>query len=92
MKVIKLNRRYKYYQHGFTHAIKFPEWTSMSRQVESFLINQYGPEPWTTKEKIQHPWIGGYQFHTKRPHPFMFYVKNEAVITLILLAIEHVKV
>jgi hypothetical protein len=92
MKIIKLDNRYKYFKFGFTHAFKFDKWDATSRQLESFMISQYGPEPCYHHQKMRHNWIGYYGKFGSNRFPYWICVKNEAAITMALLSIDHVKV
>jgi hypothetical protein len=87
MKVIKLDRRFKAYQFGFTHAIKFKDWIDGdARKVASAFSDMYGWD-WDYTKPYK-------SFHGKRNRytgnrPQYFAVKNEAVITQVLLKMER---
>jgi hypothetical protein len=89
MKVIKLDRRFKAYKFGFTHAIYFPDWINGDvRSVASAFQSMYGWD-WDYSK----PYKG---FHGKRNistglRPQYFAVKNESLITQVLLKMEKNK-
>jgi hypothetical protein len=97
MKIIKLDKRHRYYKHGFTAAIKCEEGlSSRSRNIENWLISRYGPEPWYQDGKNNHPWVGfiGRADRKKfidrwKLHPYWICVKNEAVLTMVILSMDN---
>lgn len=90
MKVIKLNRRYKAYAQGFTHALKFEQQTWRSREVESILRARYeynGYDPaWQARagKRIRNLYRPSY---TRQE--WWIDLRYESDITLILLMIDH---
>jgi hypothetical protein len=95
MKIIKLDKRHRYYKYGFTAAIKFDGWDKQSINIENWLISKYGPEPWNQNGKYKHMWVGfvGKANRKKfidrwQPHPYWICVKNEAVLTMAILSMD----
>lgn len=82
MKVIKLNRRFTAYKHGFTHAIWFGEWNSTAQKVETELRRRYGWDWGWEKE-----WKGfrGGRPSSRRTYYYAF--RSEAMVSKILLSI-----
>jgi hypothetical protein len=86
MKVIKLDRRFKAYQFGFTHAIKFTNWfTSEARAVSSALYDIYG---WDWDYTKPYKSFVGKKSRYTGVRPQYFAVKNESIITQVLLKME----
>jgi hypothetical protein len=87
MKVIKLDRRFKAYKFGYTHAIKFPDFIdSDARKVASAFHDMYGWDYCYEK-----PYKGFYGKRDKDTghRPQYFAVKNESMITQVLLKMER---
>jgi len=90
MKVIKLDRRYKAFAQGFTHALKFEQRTWRFDKVQHILHDRYeynGYDP---------AWQGRAGKHIRNPyHPgftmqeWWIDLRHESDITLILLMVDH---
>lgn len=92
MKVVKLTKKFKYFQDGFTHAIRFDygEW-SVSNRFISWLRQKYGYEPYTVGKQKSHmfmAYVGSGSYKNKNV-PYWILVRDEKVITFMLLAVEH---
>jgi hypothetical protein len=86
MKVIKLDRRFKAYKFGYTHAIKFPDFIGSDvRKVASAFYDLYGWDYCYDK-----PYKGFYSKRNKDNglRAQYFAVKNESIITQVLLKME----
>lgn len=86
MKVVKLNRRYKAYKEGFTHALRFDHWEKHAGDIEQFLTNRYGSQYSWQRDRGQ--WSSNFGSRPSRSdsRPFWINLKNEADITMILLS------
>lgn len=84
MEVVKLNRRFTAFKHGFTHAIRFTEWNEQVINVERVLRNRYGWDWGWEKE-----WKGfrGAPRSTSYDRPYYYALRNEAMVSQILLSI-----
>lgn len=86
MKVIKLDRRFKVYKEGYSHAIRCHDWISKeARQLEKIFVEMFGYD-WGY-EKPYKSFYGKTKFNHVRPKYFA--VKNEALITQVLLKLEN---
>jgi hypothetical protein len=92
MNVIKLDKRHKFYRYGFTAALRFNVRDTNISKVENYLNSTYGYEPYTHAKKIVHPWVsytstrGSWR---KKNKIYWVCVKNPAVLSMVLLAIDH---
>jgi hypothetical protein len=90
MKIVKLNRRYKAFAQGFTHALKFEQQTWRSREVETILRARYvyngGDPAWQAcaGKRIPSPTRYGL-----RRQEWWINLRHESDITLILLMVDH---
>jgi hypothetical protein len=88
MKVIKLNHRFKRFNEGFTHAIRWDSWSyNKIGRYENFLADAYGYHQYRPTTSS---WYAG--FGTRSPKtgykPYYIYVRNESMITAALLAVQ----
>ena len=91
MKIIRLNRRYNMYDLGYTHALRWDLWDSKTcSRYESILGELYG---WHGYSRTSHAqWYSGFGSRGNRGlngprRPYFIYVRNEAMITSVLLAV-----
>ena len=85
MRVIKLNRRFKVFQHGYTHALKLNDWISKeARQIEQIFHDMYG---WDWDYSKPYKSFSGRRV-AGNPTVRYYAVKNESVITQVLLKLE----
>lgn len=84
MEVVKLNRRFTAFKHGFTHAIRFDNWNEDANKVEQALRKRYGWDWGWEKE-----WKGfrGAARTTSYDRPQYYALRNEAMVSQILLSI-----
>jgi len=86
MKVIKLNRRYKMYEYGFTHAFRWERWEFNDiRPYERSLINLYGVQSYDYQRSS---WISVFGSSTNKKtgyKPYYLYVRGEPMLTATLL-------
>lgn len=86
MKVVKLNRRYKAYKEGFTHALRFNSWHPKAGEIENFLIKRYGNQySWN---KPQSQWTSGFGSRpsSSDSRPYWINLRRESDVTMILLS------
>ena len=92
MKVVKLNNRYKYFQYGFTHALRFDyeEWNKC-RRYERWLEAKYGSQPWYQYERLRHQFMtySGNGSYKRKNVPYWLLIRNEIDITAMLLSVEY---
>lgn len=88
MKVVKLNRRYKAYKEGFTHALRFDQWGKHVGDIEQFLTNRYGRQYLWHKRHANSQWTSGVGSRPSSTdsRPYWINLRNEADITMILLS------
>lgn len=91
MKVVKLNRNFKYSQYGFTHGLKFEyaDWQKAS-PYRRWLINKYGSEPWRHRDNVLHPFIsyaGSTGSYKQKNKPMWILVKDPHDITIMALTL-----
>lgn len=85
MKVIKLDRRFKAFQHGYTHAVKCDDWISKeAREIERVLHEMYG---WDWDYTKPYKSFSGRRI-AGSPTTRYYAVKNETIITQVLLKME----
>lgn len=92
MKVIKLDKRHKYYKHGFQAALRFNSTSDKNiRKIEIYLRDTHGQLPWKEHQQKQHPYLcylssrGSWKRKSK---VYWICVKNPAVLTMALLAVD----
>jgi hypothetical protein len=88
MKVVKLNRRYKAYKEGFTHALRLISWSKEAGEIEQFLTTRYGSQyNWYTQPGNRQ-WSSGFGHRSSKydTRPFWINLRNESDITMILLS------
>lgn len=95
MKIVKLNRNFNIHKHhGFEVGLKFGLWDRNAQQVERVVADRLGNQSWSWKyhpgEKIKENWASGFGKHVKgeRP-PYWIYLRNESMLSLVMLSLEH---
>jgi hypothetical protein len=86
MKVVKLNRRYKAYKEGFTHALRFDHWEKNAGDIEQFLTKRYGSQyNWN---KPQSQWTSGFGSRpsSSDSRPYWINLRRESDVSMILLS------
>jgi hypothetical protein len=86
MKVIKLNRRFKKFSEGYTHAIRWDSWAHNNvGDYEKYLSSIHGFHGY----RRGYPWYSGFGSHNPKTgyKPYYIYVKKENMITMALLAV-----
>lgn len=94
MKVVKLDRRFTAFKHGFTHAIRLKAWDEDRNRIEdiykieAWLQNKYG-DKWAWNDSWEGPWkcFRGSKSHGGHIPPFYYAVRDEQIITQILLSL-----
>jgi hypothetical protein len=90
MKVIKLDRRYKAFAQGFTHALKFQFRDRQALEVETILRDRYvynGFDPaWQSHTGKRVPVLLSYSYPARE---WWIDLRHESDITLILLMVDH---
>ena len=88
MKVVKLNRRYKAYKDGFTHALRFDTWHIKAGEIEQFLTNRYGSQYNWYKRHGNSQWTSGFGSRSSKydARPYWINLRNESDVTMILLS------
>lgn len=88
MKIIKLHQRFKMYQEGFTHALRWDRWEySKVTPYEKALAKLYGRVNYNYRESnwasmfAANPGPSGYK-------AYFIYVRSEAMITAAMLRVE----
>ena len=81
MKVVKLDRRHKYFKYGYTHALRFESWCYDAGTVERYLYNTY-PDGRTS---IWRPYFGSVSTKS-RYKIYWICVRNESLLTMAILA------
>jgi hypothetical protein len=87
VKIVKLNRRYKMYDKGYTHAMRWASWNSRECPLyENSLTQLYGWHGYTEGKSVWYAEFGSrvYNRHGSA-RPYFIYVKDESVITAALL-------
>jgi len=88
MKVIKLNRNFKKFSEGFTHAMRWDSWVFGNVGVyENFLSDAYGYHHYTPGTSS---WYTGFGARCRKTgyKPYYIYVRNETMITAALLGVQ----
>lgn len=94
MKIVKLNRKFNICKnHGFAVGIKFEMWDLEAQRFERTAAKRLGNQSWSWKyhpgEKIKENWASGFGKQVKGGMtPYWIYLRNESMLSLILLAIE----
>jgi len=88
MKVVKLDRRYKAYKEGFTHALRFDHWEKHAGDIEQFLTKRYGSQYNWYKRHSNSQWSSNFGSRPSRSdsRPFWINLRNETDISMILLS------
>ena len=91
MKIVKLDRRYKRYQDGYTHALRWHMYDHLScMQYELALTALYGIHSYNLEKSLWYPEFGS---RARNPYgstrlPYFIYVKKESMITAVLLKVN----
>lgn len=90
MKVVKLDRRHKLYHEGFTHAVKFPSWSSEACRYELTMKKLY-PNEYRPTGKGTYNWRGNeeWTYHWPQRTTYWIGVKHESTITQLMLSISY---
>jgi hypothetical protein len=87
MKVVKLDGRHNLYRKGYTHAFRFNNWNDNARAVENALRNKvYKNDSWRSSNWDTF-WGKANRDGYDRTRPYWIGVRNEAVVTQILLSL-----
>jgi hypothetical protein len=92
MKITKVYPHWKAYKNGFTHSIKFSHWNEAAREVENVATRLLGGEIYDLRYT---PWRGEFGKRLARTdrfsgqYSYRIYFRNEAMITMILLAADQ---
>ena len=91
MKIIKLDRRYKRYNEGYTHALRWPVYEySSCLQYELALTDLYGSHSFNPEKSLWYPEFGSRAWNpygsTRRP--YFIYLRKESMITALLLRVD----
>lgn len=88
MKVVKLNRRYKAYKEGFTHALRFNSWSKEAGEIEQILTTRYGSQYNWYKLHSNSQWTSGFGHRSNKydTRPYWINLRKESDITMILLS------
>lgn len=97
MKVVKLDKRNRAFKYGFTHAIRFGAGESSVNfsKLKAYLEERY-PRPtyryYTWSRLTPHLYAGSWETVESKGHYskriYWICVKNEAVLTMALLAVD----
>lgn len=87
MKIVKINKRYKLYSKGYTHVLRWNYYSSIVTPYEQALAELYGPEKWWSDSS---PWkhVNGKPAGRWQERPYFIYVKDESMLTMLLLKIK----
>jgi hypothetical protein len=88
MKVIKLNRRFKKFSEGFTHAMRWDSWSyNKIGHYENFLSDAYGYHHYRPTASS---WYAGFGARSQATgyKPYYIYVRNESMITAAMLGVQ----
>ena len=90
MKIVKLNRRYKAFRHGFTHALRYDD-SHLRGSYELAKIkheSMYGHPSYDERTARHHPWM--YVWGKRKPRTSYYikwiYLKREEDLTLLMLS------
>jgi hypothetical protein len=90
MKIVKLNRKFKAFRHGFTYALRFDD-SHMRGSYElakKKLEAMYGHPSWDDRQARYHPWM--YVWGKRSPKTSFYikwiYLKREEDLTLLRLS------
>lgn len=90
MKLIKLNRRYKMYYEGFTHALRWDRWEFDDiKPYEKSIQNLYG---YMSYNYSRSAWVSAFGSSVDRKtgyKPYFIYVRNENMLTMTMLKAQN---
>jgi len=87
MKIVKLTKRYKLYSKGYTHVLRWNYYSSIVAPYEQALAELYGPESlWSDSSPWKH--VTGKEAGRWHERPYFIYVKDESMLTMLLLKIK----
>jgi len=87
MKIIKLNRRYKAFKdQGHTVGLRFDSWSAEAGPYEKYLTKLYGSQYAYNNNE----WCGTFGSRPSRnePRPYFITMRDEKVLTAMLLAVQ----
>jgi hypothetical protein len=87
MKIIKLNRRYKAFkEEGHTVGLRFDSWSAEAGPYEKYLTKMYGSQ-YAYNHNV---WRCGFGSRSGRnnPRPYFITMRDEKVLTAMLLAVQ----
>lgn len=87
MKVVKLNRRYKMFNEGYTYAMRWPSYDFLiSRKYEEAMGDLYG---WHSYAPGRSAWYSGFGSRDRGSGrlTYLIYVRNESMITAALMRV-----
>jgi hypothetical protein len=88
MKIVKLNRNHTAFSEGYTHALRFSEYTE-SRPYVEILDRAYGTYPYSRLSRRYAPvWYADFGSRDKKTGMKAYWInlRNEADLTMVLLA------
>lgn len=89
MKVIKLNRKFKKFHEGYTHAMRWDSWgdDGTSSVYEKYLSSVHGFHGY----RRGYPWYSEFGTRDRKTgcKPYYIYVKRESMITMALLVVKN---
>jgi hypothetical protein len=88
MKVIKLNRKFKRFHDGYTHAMRWDSWGySKIGNYENFLSDAYGHHHYRPTASS---WYSSFGTRCRKTgfKPYYIYVRNESMITAAVLGVQ----
>jgi len=88
MELVTLDKRHKYYKHGFVAAIRSTNYGYTEFKVDRYLASVYGAPPVNHANRIHNPWIM-YSTPWGSSTVYWICVKNPAILTLALLSIDY---
>ena len=86
MKIIKLDKRHREYRHGFTHAFRFDSYCANAMDIERYLKRAY-----PGGERIKWCSYFGTRNNYTRYSVYWVCVRNDAILTMALLSIDHTR-
>ena len=89
MKVIKLHPRFKLYQDGYTHAIRWDHWDPKIAAIEVALAVMLGSRFYNTKQAAWRGTFGSKRDPKTGYKRYFIAVRNESHLTMALLKAQQ---